>query len=118
MDPFDWFDRFGELPDNALGRYFREKRTRLEKLYPGGENDLAMAIYLLRPELVRATQRVRLEGWAKDDKGDDVPVVNPAADGNLLYITKADGNAGGIEWLNAMAQFPPTTNKGTKAPSP
>ncbi|GEM_PF-1989478 len=96
------FDRLGELPDNALGRYLREKRLRLEKLYPGGENDLAIAVYFLHPELVRSTRRHRLNGWAKDDKGEEVPVVQEAAEGNLLFITEADGGAGGREWIEAM----------------
>jgi hypothetical protein len=100
------FDRFTELPENALGRSFREKRPVLEKLYPGGENDLAMAIYFLHPELVRSTRRFRLDGWAKDEKGDQVPVVSETADGNLLFITEADGKAGGIEWLSAVTESP------------
>jgi hypothetical protein len=99
------FERFGELPDNALGRYLREKRPTLEKLYPGGENDLAMAIYFLHPDLVRGTRRLRLDGWAKDDKGEDVPAVKDATGGNLIFITDADGGAGGEDWLSAMIQL-------------
>lgn len=98
------FDKFGALPDNPLGRYLRDKRPRLEKLYPGGENDLAMAIYFLHPEFVRNTRRLCLDGWAKDDTGEDIPVVKDAGDGNLLFITEADGSAGGKEWLRAMTE--------------
>ena len=98
------FEKFSQLPNNPLGRYLREKRPRLEKLYPGGENNLAMAIYFLHPELVRTTRRVRLEGWAKDDNGEEAPVVKDAVDGNLLFITEADGNAGSTEWFDAIAQ--------------
>ena len=63
-----------------------------------------MAVYMVRPELVRATRRVRLAGWEKDDKGDQAPVVEDAANGNLLFITDADGKGGGEEWLDAMTR--------------
>jgi hypothetical protein len=85
-----------------MGRHLREKRPGLQKLYPGGENDLAMALYFLHPEMVRGTRRVRLEGWAKDEKGYALPVVTEAPGGNLLYITEADGTAAGAEWLRTI----------------